>query len=567
MFWETGGKMTKNNHSKSVYLWETRIMKNKTIVILALLLLMGHIVTVTAAGASEKKKTFADRIDDLEAQQHAQHEASKQVTSRLGTLEGKLLALEKQPGSPVNEAVIKTQVSNLENRIQIQVTTFQAKIKVLEEQVKLSSTKLLALEEKSDTPANEAVIKTQVSSLENRIQTQVTTFQAKIKALEEQVKLSSTKLLALENKSDTPVNEAVIKTQVSNLENGIQSQITTLQEKIKVLGEQTESSSTKLLALEKKSDTPVNEAVIKTQVSNLENRIQTQVTTLQEKIKVLGEQAESSSTEQSIIAQHLTNTPLEQPQPQPHLLEATTTVVAESVESTTSGPDISAEVTADYVGKYIWRGQNLTDGPVVQPGVSVTVDKLTLGIWGNLETTNVNIESGEFTEFDFYLDYSGDVGFIEGLSYSLGLINYQFPSAADTTEFYAGLALDVPLSPSVTVYQDVDAVDGTYVSLALGHSLELVGADEGPVAIGMDLGASLGWGNAAYNTAYWGATVTTGELNDLVLSIGFPMDIYGVSITPSLNYISLVGDQIQNSNAFDTKHDYFIASVGAAKGF
>jgi hypothetical protein len=249
------------------------------------------------------------------------------------------------------------------------------------------------------------------------------------------------------------------------------------------------------------------------------------------------------------------------------LLTATCSLAVENKDTSTTGPTLSAEVTADYVGKYIWRGQNLTDGPVVQPGVSVTVDKLTLGIWGNLETTNVNTESGEFTEFDFYLDYSGDVGFIEGLSYSLGLINYQFPSAGDTTEFYGGLALDVPLSPSVTVYQDVDAVDGTYLSLGLGHSIESIWGDEGPVAIGMDLGASLGWGSSAYNTAYWGPTVTTGELNDLVLSVGFPMELYGVSITPSLNYISLVGDQIQNSNAFDTKHDYLIASVGAAKGF
>ncbi len=248
-------------------------------------------------------------------------------------------------------------------------------------------------------------------------------------------------------------------------------------------------------------------------------------------------------------------------------LLTTVCLAGEHEDTSNTGPSVSAEVTADYMGKYIWRGQNLTDGPVVQPGVSVTVDKLTLGIWGNLETTNVNIERGEFTEFDFYLDYSGDVAFVEGLSYSLGLINYQFPSAPDTTEFYGALALDVPLSPSVTVYQDVDAVDGTYLSLGLGHSVDSLWGDEESLVIGMDLSASLGWGSSAYNTAYWGNTVTTGELNDLVLSLGFPLELYGVSVTPKIQYITLVGDQIQNSNAFDTKHDYVIAGICAAKGF
>ena len=36
------------------------------------------------------------------------------------------------------------------------------------------------------------------------------------------------------------------------------------------------------------------------------------------------------------------------------------------------GDKLSIDVTADYFGKYIWRGQNLSDDPVFQTGVSAS---------------------------------------------------------------------------------------------------------------------------------------------------------------------------------------------------
>jgi hypothetical protein len=32
--------------------------------------------------------------------------------------------------------------------------------------------------------------------------------------------------------------------------------------------------------------------------------------------------------------------------------------------------DVSVGVTADFLSKYVWRGQNITDDWVVQPGVA-----------------------------------------------------------------------------------------------------------------------------------------------------------------------------------------------------
>ena len=72
------------------------------------------------------------------------------------------------------------------------------------------------------------------------------------------------------------------------------------------------------------------------------------------------------------------------------------------------GP-LAFEVTADYMSKYIWRGQDFTDEPVFQPGATVAYKNLTLGVWGNLETTSVNGQSGDFTEVDYYVDYSASL--------------------------------------------------------------------------------------------------------------------------------------------------------------
>jgi hypothetical protein len=227
---------------------------------------------------------------------------------------------------------------------------------------------------------------------------------------------------------------------------------------------------------------------------------------------------------------------------------------------------IDFEFSADYVSKYIWRGQNLVDDPVFQPVLSASYKGLTAAIWGNLETTSINNNSGEFTEWDFSLDHSGELPGIEGLGYSIGLINYHFPSVVgDTTEFYWGLNFDVPLSPSITLYHDIDEINGTYASFAVSHSFDKI-AELGPDSpVGMEIAAALGWGSSGYNEGYWG--LDESELNDLTISLYFPVDIDGWTLVPSLNYITLLSDDIRSTDAYDTDSDYFLVSIGLSKSF
>jgi len=227
--------------------------------------------------------------------------------------------------------------------------------------------------------------------------------------------------------------------------------------------------------------------------------------------------------------------------------------------------EISFELTADYFGKYVWRGQNLSDDPVFQPGASVSYGGFTGSFWGNVDTTKINNNSHEFTEVDYTLDYSGDIA--EGIGYSVGIINYHFPSIyGDTTEFYWGGGFDCPLSPSVTFYHDIDQIKGTYVSFGIGHSVEKV-AEFGPeTPIGMDFSASLGWGSSGYNEGYWG--IKKDKLNDLALSLSFPFSCGGGwTIAPSLNYVTLVDGDLKNTDTFNKASDQFFAGISLSKSF
>jgi hypothetical protein len=229
--------------------------------------------------------------------------------------------------------------------------------------------------------------------------------------------------------------------------------------------------------------------------------------------------------------------------------------------------DLSVGASADFLSKYVWRGQDLVDDWVLQPGANVSYKGVTASFWGNLDLTDENGNQGDFSEIDLTLDYSAKVPGTDLVSYSLGVINYDFPvsgGANNTWEIYGGFGLDVLASPSVTVYHDVDEVKGTYVSFGLEHSFEnLIELDPG-VGVGLDLSASIGWGSASYNKFYWGPDKS--ELNDLVLKAACPFEVAGFTVTPSVNYITLMGEDIREPNTYG-QNDMWVAGVGLSKEF
>jgi hypothetical protein len=227
---------------------------------------------------------------------------------------------------------------------------------------------------------------------------------------------------------------------------------------------------------------------------------------------------------------------------------------------------VGVDVSADFYGKYIWRGQNLSDDSVFQPGVGITWDRFTVGFWGNMDLTNINGNSGDFSEVDYSLDFSDDFPGIDKLSYSVGVIYYDFPGTKvpDTTEVYWGLGVDVLSNPTITIYHDVDEAQGSYVNLGFSHSFDEI-AKIGDTPVGMDIGAGVGWGSSKYDRYYWGTGGS--KMQDLSFSIAFPVEVIGWTVKPSLNYVTLLSSTIRDTDAYRTESDYFFAGVSISKGF
>jgi len=228
---------------------------------------------------------------------------------------------------------------------------------------------------------------------------------------------------------------------------------------------------------------------------------------------------------------------------------------------------VELELTTDFFSKYVWRGQEINEDFVFQTGLSAGYKGFTAGIWGNLDLTDFGGNRGEFTEWDYSIDYSGTIGEDGKVGYSLGLINYHFPSVVgDTTEFYWGFSFDVPLSPYITVYHDIDVVEGTYVNAGISHSIEDAVKLTDNLSANLDLGLSLGWANSSYNNAYWG--VDKSGLNDLLFSVALPVDLGGGwAVTPSFNYSTILSNDLRGSTNFNGNSDSFYAGVSISKSF
>lgn len=167
---------------------------------------------------------------------------------------------------------------------------------------------------------------------------------------------------------------------------------------------------------------------------------------------------------------------------------------------------------------YMWRGQYYSDELVLQPSVTVSGDcGLSINTWGNVDLTdnnNVVNEAGEldteteneFTELDLTIAYTLPLEGPVGLT--IGFIQYTFPAAGGgTRELYATLAGKCLLSPTLSLYGDVDEAEGYYGNFGVSHSFALA------EKLTLGLSASIGYGSDKYNAFYFG--VDDSLMNDV----------------------------------------------------
>ena len=221
-------------------------------------------------------------------------------------------------------------------------------------------------------------------------------------------------------------------------------------------------------------------------------------------------------------------------------------------------------VTADYFSKYIWRGQNLNDRSVFQPSLAVSTHGFTGTIWGNLDLTSKNDNPVEFTEFDYSLDYSAHIPDVNTVGFSIGALYYDFPNthSPPTMEVYAGLNFDLPLTPYIRLYRDVEDINGNYVQFGIGHIIKKIAEVSKTCYCGLQLGSSIGYGSSRYNDGYFDSNHS--NMNDWMLFVAFPVCVDLWTIKPSVNYSSMLSDSIRRAT---DKSDNLRFGVGLSRNF
>ena len=223
-----------------------------------------------------------------------------------------------------------------------------------------------------------------------------------------------------------------------------------------------------------------------------------------------------------------------------------------------------ADFDLTYNSKYVWRGILFVDDPVLQPSANFNYGGFTFNVWGNWETTDVN-DYGEphgsgknkFTEVDLTAEYAFTLG---DFSIPVGVIHYLFPNTGvdATTELYAGVSYSWIVSPSVTLYQDIDEAHGQYILAALDFSRDLHKFND---LISLSIGASAGvaYASSDYNDYYFG--VDEAAFSDWNASLSLPVAIGKyVTVTPAVTYTALIDSKLKDTTEDDT-NTYFGVSV------
>ncbi len=214
-------------------------------------------------------------------------------------------------------------------------------------------------------------------------------------------------------------------------------------------------------------------------------------------------------------------------------------------------PEASADIA--LLSQYIWRGFELSnDGVVIQPSATVSFKGLSLNLWGNLDTNYFLNDDAELSETDLTLSYATGLG---PVALDAGFIYYAL-DGSDTGEIYISAGLDTLLSPSLSIYRDIDAFHGWYLNLGISHSVALVNG------VTLDLAASVGYLDLD-DTDYQ-------EMHDGLISVGLtvPLGSY-LEISPMLAYSC--GLSSEADSAFETgpsgESDFLLGGVTFSMSF
>ena len=232
-------------------------------------------------------------------------------------------------------------------------------------------------------------------------------------------------------------------------------------------------------------------------------------------------------------------------------------------------PSASADV--GVFSQYIWRGYELSkDSIVIQPSITVGYKDFGFNLWGNLDTDvySDSRDEAQFNETDMTLSYDKSFGMV---SLGVGYIYYGLDAVDDSQEIYLSVGLDTLLSPSLTVYREIDHLPAWYISLGISHSFEL------PKEMTLDLAGSIGYyasDDDDFVEIDDNLNATTDKYNafhngQVSVGLTIPVGKY-FSVVPMIAYSFPLTSEAENlikSTSFSNESDFFYGGVTASMSF
>jgi hypothetical protein len=242
----------------------------------------------------------------------------------------------------------------------------------------------------------------------------------------------------------------------------------------------------------------------------------------------------------------------------------------------------TADFTVSALSAYIWRGQQQTrDSMVIQPSATVGYKGFTANLWGNLDTNPYSTTdasySSTWTETDLTLFYSRAFGPVTaGLGYIYYALNAPNAGAADpldSQELFVSLAGNVLLTPTLTIYKEIDHYHQTYFLFGVSHTFELT------KMIGLKLAGSLSYllsdDASTYPKYDDNALPTTDKFSnfhDGVISATLPITPWKyVTIAPTVSWVFPLSDDAKNEMKGRSKnlneYNYFYGGINLSFAF
>jgi hypothetical protein len=230
-----------------------------------------------------------------------------------------------------------------------------------------------------------------------------------------------------------------------------------------------------------------------------------------------------------------------------------------------AGQDVTIGADAAFNSAYNWRGLSLTNKPVIQPDVWLTVYGFTGGVWANFEPTKYDgptdisetggVRSG-IAEIDYWLEYgrtTGNVSWKAGwIAYAYNKNNAGIDNTFNTNEVYASLSLDnLSIAPTLAVWYDIDNVKGLFIQPSLSYPVAITPAFN--INVTATAGISAGQEvNASKPTE--GANFAKSGLAHADLGFSTSFSAGSVSIAPQF-HVQWCNDDFVKATSLGHQHD------------